>query len=159
MKTISTLTAALLIIASFHASANENIGKSSINLPSPIVATAEDVNAKELEELKSNVNFLLPSIPELTPEDVDAKELEELKSNVNFLLPSIPELNQEDLDIKEIEQLRVQAPEMVWRSPSDVDTAQLESLKHSFIVLLFPEVDIDATNLCPKNNKHQVYKI
>lgn len=102
MKTLSTLATALLIIASFHASANENKGKASIHSPSPIVTTPEDVNVKELENLKNSATFRLPRIPEL---------------------------NQKDLDTKEIEQLKVQAPEMVWGSPSDIDKAELESLK------------------------------
>ncbi|WP_139125842.1 hypothetical protein [Arcticibacter eurypsychrophilus] len=123
MKTISTLTVALLIITSFHASANENKGKTSISLPSPIVTSPEDVNTKELEELKSDFTFRLTNNPELNQEDLNVKELENLKSSFTFRLPSITELNQEDLDIKEIEQLKVQAPEMVWGSPSDIDTA------------------------------------
>jgi len=102
MKTISTLTASLLVIAFFQASANENIGKTSIKTPSPIATTPDDVNTKEIENLKNSFTFRLPNIPEL---------------------------NLEDVNMKEIELLKVSAPEIVWGTPSDVDTAELESLK------------------------------
>ena len=128
MKTISTLTAAFLIIASFHVSANENKGKIRITTPSPVVTTPEDVNTKEIEELKNTAIFRLPDFTALNQEDVNANEIEGLKNNLTFRLPNIPALNHEDLDIKEIEQLKVQAPEMAWGLPSDVDTAELESL-------------------------------
>lgn len=102
MKTLSTLSTALLLVASLTLSASENGKTKSINAPEMEIGTPDDINKSEVEKLKFKIDFKMPA--------------------VNLF-------NAADVDTLELEQLKVQAPEMIYGSADDINQSEIEALK------------------------------
>ena len=145
MKTLTTLTAALLIIISFGAMADDSTGtlrepKKTIAAPACTWGSPEDLNTKTVEQLK----YLPDAAPAMewgTPEDLNEAELQTLKvrANVALNLPAFSWGSPEDLDMQTVNGLKhavhtIKYPEIVIGDPAEIDASDLksESLNYSF---------------------------
>ena len=113
MKTLKTLTAALLVTIGLNAFAenkpdaiNKKLNSPTLNYPPMNWGEPEDVYTETVFSLK-NLNII--SMPEMiwgSPEDVQTSSIELLKQ-----LPQI------------------EAPDMIWGNPEDVSGTTVELLK------------------------------
>lgn len=136
MKTLKTITAALLVTISLSAFADNKPTakiKTSFNTPAMNWGNPEDVNTSSVESLK-NLNRV--SSPEMiwgNPEDVKTNSVEFLKEPMTISVPEMIWGNPEDVNSSSIEALNndkyFAAPEMVWTDIMDFDLASVELLK------------------------------
>lgn len=127
MKTLTTLTTAVLLATVFAASADERTKLKSettavsIKPPAFEFGTPEDLGHLAIEGLKS-VTFGAPEFVWGSPDDVDLSELKNVKSKTKTVqAPAFEWGNPEDANTIEITLLKFRAPAFVWGSPEDVN--------------------------------------
>ena len=137
MKTLTTLTAALLIIISFGAMADDSTGtamttKKTVAAPVFTWGSPEDLNSKTVEQLKY-LPVVAPAMEWGTPEDLNETELQALKvkADVSLNQPAFSWGSVEDLDLKTVNVLKTSAhtiayPAIVIGDPSDIDASDLK---------------------------------
>lgn len=108
MKTVKSLSTALLILASFGVMANSAPAKKNITAPAFSWGSPDDLNTAAVELLKNSVTTL--AAPQ-------------------FSWGSAEDLNDADLEALKIMEPIVSFPEMVIGTADDLDTAELALLK------------------------------
>ncbi len=133
MKTLATLTAAVLFVTVFTASADERREMKSettavsIKAPAFEFGSPSDLRDMEIEKLKRFM-FKAPAFIWGNPEEVDApvRKTTEVRA-INA--PVFEWGTTEDLNNRDIEFLRFQAPAFIWGSPDDLNLKEIEKLK------------------------------
>ena len=135
MKTLKSLTAALLIFIAFSAMADDSKGTPVVkrNIPAPAFTwgSPEDLNTRTVEQLKY-LPVIAPAMVWGSPEDLNEADLEVLKVRDNAYV-AFPAFN--------------------WGSPDDLEEETLESLKTAAHMIRYPAVvignpdEIDASDL------------
>lgn len=139
MKTLQSLTAALLIVISFGAMANDSVGAASMDINKKTVAapafnwgSPNDLNMQTVERLKY-LPVTAPALDWGTPEDLNEADLEVLKvrDGVSLSLPAFSWGSPEDLDMQTVSDLKSPAhtisyPAVVIGNPDEIDASDLQ---------------------------------
>lgn len=124
MKTLKSLTAALLIFIAFSAMADDATGtpvaKTFISAPAFTWGSPQDLNTRTVEQLKY-LPVLAPAIVWGSSEDLNEADLQVLKVRDNASVP-FPAFN--------------------WGSPEDLEEKSLESLKTAAHTIKYPAIVI-----------------
>ncbi len=108
MKTLVTLTAAVLLATVFTASADER---------------------REVKTETTTVSIKAPAFKFGSPDEVNVLEIEKLRNISEIKAPEFKWGNPEDVNTSEVELLKIKAPAFVWGSPEDVNVEELKLLK------------------------------
>lgn len=136
MKTLKSLTAALLIFIAFSAMADDSTGTpvAKRNIPAPAFTwgSPEDLNTRTVEQLKYLPVFA-PAMVWGSPEDLNEADLQVLKvrDNVSVAFPAFSWGSPEDLEEKTLESLKTAAhtikyPAIVIGNPDEIDASGLK---------------------------------
>ncbi|WP_146198773.1 hypothetical protein [Pararcticibacter amylolyticus] len=133
MKTLATLTAAVLFVTVFTASADERREMKSettavsIKAPAFEFGSPSDLSDMEIEKLKRSM-FKAPAFVWGDPEEVNApaRTTAEVKA-INA--PAFEWGTTDDINNRDIEFLKFQAPAFNWGSPNDLDLKEIEKLR------------------------------
>lgn len=134
MKTLKSLTTALLIILSFSAfaSGEKSAPIKSFPLPTFVWGSAEDLDLNSVEFLRKNV-VAAPEFVWGAPEDLEPTNLESLKvvTDVSIALPAFAWGAPEDLDLEQVAILKVRnadipMPIAVIGDPAEIDASELK---------------------------------
>lgn len=132
MKTLITLTAAVLFATVFTASADERReAKSettavSTKAPAFEFGSPSDLNDREIESLKLSA-FKAPAFIWGSPEDANLSGLK--PATVKEIKAPAFEWGLTDDVTPDVELLKFQAPAFIWSTPDDVDLSELARLK------------------------------
>ncbi len=108
MKTLVTLTAAVLLATIFTASADER---------------------REVKAETTAVSIKAPAFEFGNPDEVNVLEIEKLKNVTVIKVPEFKWGSPEDVNTPEVELLKIKAPTFVWGLPEDVNVEELKLLK------------------------------
>ncbi|RXF70187.1 hypothetical protein [Arcticibacter tournemirensis] len=127
MKTLTTITAAVLLASVFAASADERTELKSettaVSIKAPVFefGSPEDVNYSDVEKLKT-ISFRAPEFVWGSPEDSDLSELKNIKTATRVLqAPAFEWGSPEDVNTVDVRLLKFRAPAFVWGSPEEVN--------------------------------------
>jgi len=133
MKTLKSLTTALIVLISISAFANVE-GSSRIKIPAPAFnwGSPEDLDLKEVVLLKNSTAVMAPEFVWGSPEDLNEADLQVLKvkTHIDLALPAFTWGTPEDLDQNEIQKLQnrcsIPFPAIEIGDASEIDASDLK---------------------------------